>query len=349
VAARSLHGFGASIESGQERLSAGDDEHAGYDRGYCRGVLRPGCLINDRYRLDERTARVGAGQVWRATDTTLGRTVAVKILRPRHLDDDSGPRFLAEARAMAALLHPAVAAVYDYGQTRVDGGPAVAYIVIAWVDGRSVADRIAEAGRLGAAETAWIVSQAGRALQAVHDAGVLHRDVKPANLVVDHDGQVVLVDFGLALAAAVPELTLPAEVVRTAPYRAPELLARGTLSPATDVYALGAVAYHCLAGHPPYLRDNAIRAANHHPREYPPPLPTDVPRVLIDLVSTAMAEDPAHRFPTAGAMAAAAEAALDAGQRRRRWRGPRSASLRSSAGRPGRDGAGRRSSPWSPV
>jgi serine/threonine protein kinase len=277
--------------------------------------LRPGSLIDDRYRLDEPTVTGGAGQVWRATDETLGRTVAVKILRPRHLDDDSGTRFLAEARAMAALLHPGVAAVYDYGQTRPDGGPTVAYLVMAWVDGQSLADRIAQAGRLGAAETASIVSQAGRALQAVHDAGVVHRDVTPANLVVDPDGQVVLVDFGLALAATVPGLSSPDEVVDTAPYRAPEQATRGPISPATDVYALGAVAYHCLAGRPPYLDRNAVRVATRHQREAPPPLPHDVPAVLRDLVATAMAEDPAHRFPTAAAMAEAAEAAVDADER----------------------------------
>jgi len=300
---------------GQEWLSTGDGQHAGRDRGYCRDVLRPGSLINDRYRLDEPTVTGGAGQVWRATDETLGRTVAVKILRPRHLDDDSGPRFLAEARAMAALLHPGVAAVYDYGQTRPEGGPTVAYLVMAWVDGQSLDDRIAQAGRLGAAETASIVSQAGRALQAVHDAGVVHRDVKPANLVVDPDGQVVLVDFGLALAATVPGLTSPEEVVGTAPYRAPEQLARGVVSPATDVYALGAVAYHCLAGRPPYLDGNALRLAIRQPPADPPPLPDDVRPTLRDLVATAMAEDPAHRFPTAAAMAEAAEASVDADER----------------------------------
>ena len=278
-------------------------------------MLRPGSLINDRYRLDEPTVTGGAGLVWRATDETLGRTVGVKILRPRHLDDDSGPRFLAEARAMAALLHPGVAAVYDYGQTRPDGGPVVAYIVMAWVDGQSVADRIAERGRLGGAETASIVSQAGRALQAVHDAGVVHRDVKPANLVVEPDGQVVLVDFGLALAASVPELTSPYEAAGTAAYKAPEQFARGPLSPATDVYGLGAVAYHCLAGRPPYLGANAIRRATRHLRENPPPLPDDVPPVLRDLVATAMAENPAHRFPTATAMAEAAESAIDPDER----------------------------------
>jgi serine/threonine-protein kinase len=277
-------------------------------RGYWRGVLRPGHRINDRYRLDEAIATGGTGHTWRAADETLGRTVAVKVLRPRHLDDDSGSRFLAEARAMAALLHPGVAAVYDYGQLRPDDGPTAAYIVMAWVDGPSLADRITEAGRLGAAETASIVSQVGRALQAVHDAGVVHGDVKPANLVVEPDGQVVLVDFGIAAAADAATVTAPHEVAGTALYRAPEQVAQRPLRPAADIYALGAVAYHCLAGHPPFPGDNATAVAIRQLQDQPPPLPDDVPANLRGLVATAMADDPHQRFPTAAAMADAAEA-----------------------------------------
>lgn len=273
---------------------------------------RPGSLVNDRYRLDESFTTGGPGQVWRATDQVLGRAVAVKFLRPRHLDDDGSRRFLGEARAMAAVLHPGVAAVYDYGQTRLDDGVAVAYLVMAWVAGRPLDDRIADAGRLRAAETASIVAQAARALQAVHDAGVVHRAVTPANLMVEPDGQVVLVDFGVAVAVARPGPDKTDEVVGTALYRAPEQAARRRVSPATDVYALGAVAYHCLAGRPPFPGDNPVAVAMRHQREDPPPLPADVTPALRGVVATAMAKDPALRFPTAAAMAGAIEAAVDA-------------------------------------
>jgi serine/threonine-protein kinase len=250
------------------------------------------------------------GQIWRATDQTLGRTVAVKFLRPRHLDDDGSLRFLGEARAMAALLHPGVATVYDYGQTRLDDGVAVAYLVMAWVAGQSLDDRIAAAGRLGAAETASIVAQAGRALQGRPRC----RCRAPRRQAGEPDGRARRAGRPRRLrgrrSAARPGYDEVAEVVGTALYMAPEQAARRPISPATDVYALGAVTYHCLAGRPPFLGDNPVAVMMRHLQEEPPPLPDDVPPTLRHLVATAMAKDPAHRFPTAAAMAEAAEAAV---------------------------------------
>ncbi|MFF4888429.1 serine/threonine-protein kinase [Micromonospora chersina] len=269
-----------------------------------------GDLIGDRYRLVDRIAGGGMGEVWRAVDETLKRTVAVKVLHSRVMTDASaGERFRREARAMAALRHPGVAEVYDYGETAVPGAPGPAYIVMAYVQGQPLSGRIAEAGRLGAAETLSIVAQTARALQAAHDVDVVHRDVKPGNLVIEPDGHVVLVDFGIALSPDATELTAANQVVGTALYMAPEQLTRsGVIGPAVDVYALGCVAYHCLAGHPPFAGDNPVAVALRRLEEEAPPLPDDVPAAVRDLVASAMARDAADRIPTAAAMAATAEA-----------------------------------------
>jgi serine/threonine-protein kinase len=266
--------------------------------------------LHDRYLLTEQIAAGGMGQVWRGTDEVLGRTVAVKVLGGRVTTDRSScERFRTEARAMAALHHPGVAQVYDYGEAAEPDGSTVAYIVMACVDGQPLSDRIAERGRLTAAETMAVVAQTADALQAVHDAGVVHRDVKPSNLILEPDGHVVLIDFGVAMTPDAPDLTGVREVVGTALYMAPEQVSKGLLTPATDCYALGAVAYHCLAGHPPFHGDNPVAMALKHFDEQPPPLPADVPADVRALVATAMAKDPARRFPEAAAVAAAARAA----------------------------------------
>jgi eukaryotic-like serine/threonine-protein kinase len=261
-------------------------------------------MLGDRYRLDDRIAAGGMGEVWQATDTVLGRDVAVKTL---HTDREGDPgfqmRFRHEARAMAVLHHPNVADVFDYGESGAD-----AYIVMARVAGEPLSRRIAERGRLSAAETMSVVAQAAHALDAAHQAGIVHRDVKPGNLIMQPDGAVVLVDFGVARSAESPSLTGASEVVGTALYIAPEQVSKQITGPAADIYALGAVAYHCLAGRPPFLGDNPITVALHHLEDDPPELPPDVPGPVRALVATAMAKDAAARFPSAAALADAAEA-----------------------------------------
>ena len=265
-------------------------------------MLTVGELLADRYRVEDRVAAGGMGDVWRATDTVLGRRVAVKMLHSRQAGDTGfQTRFRHEARTMAALHHPGIADVYDYGESEGD-----AYLVMAYVDGEPLDELIAASGRLGVDETMSIVAQAAHALQAAHLAGIVHRDVKPGNLIVRPDGTVVLVDFGVARSANSMELTGVNEVIGTALYIAPEQVSKQATGPATDVYALGAVAYHCLAGRPPFLGDNPVTVAIHHLSDDPPPLPADVPPNVRDFVATAMAKDPADRFPSATAMADAA-------------------------------------------
>ncbi|RLP94635.1 serine/threonine protein kinase [Micromonospora sp. BL4] len=278
-----------------------------------------GQLVGDRYRLVESIASGGMGDVWRAVDETLDRCVAVKMLHPRLVTDAGfGERFRREARAMAALRHPGVAQVYDYGEMSRPGAPALAYIVMECVQGQSLSERIAEVGQLDVAETMSIAAQTARALQAAHDAGVVHRDVKPNNLIIEPDGHVVLVDFGVAVTQEAASLTGTNQVVGTALYMAPEQVSRNETTPAIDIYALGAVVHHCLAGEPPYQGDNAVAVALRHLEEEPPPLPEHVPAEVRQLVATAMAKEPTHRFPTAAAMATAAQAVADASDERTR-------------------------------
>ncbi|MEV4810892.1 serine/threonine-protein kinase [Micromonospora avicenniae] len=273
-----------------------------------------GQLVGDRYRLVETIASGGMGDVWRAVDETLDRCVAVKMLHPRLVADAGfSERFRREARAMAALRHPGVAQVYDYGETSRSGAP-VAYLVMECVQGQPLSERIAEAGRLGVAEAMSVAAQTACALQAAHDAGVVHRDVKPHNLIIEPDGHVVLVDFGVAVTQDTASLTGTNEVLGTALYMAPEQVSRNETTAAIDIYALGAVVYHCLAGRPPYQGGNALAVALRHLEDEPPPLPEDVPAEVRQLVATAMAKQPAHRFPTAAVMATAAQALADSSE-----------------------------------
>ncbi|MDY7087589.1 MAG: serine/threonine-protein kinase [Actinomycetota bacterium] len=300
----------------------------------------PGEILGGRYRLDDRIAAGGMGEVWRATDTVLGRDVAVKTL---HADRAGDPgfqeRFRHEARSMAALHHPGVADVYDFGETE---GGTDAYIVMARIDGEPLSERIAERGRLTPAETMSVVAQAARALEAAHRAGIVHRDVKPSNLIIKADGTVVLVDFGVARSADSPTLTGAREVVGTAMYIAPEQVSKATTGPPADLYALGVVAYHCLAGQPPFLGDNPIAIAMQHLSEPPPDLPEDVPPAVRALVVRAMAKKPEDRFADGEAMAIAADRAVSGGDTTAILAAPRYAATTQTLPKPVRSEDARR-------
>jgi serine/threonine protein kinase len=274
-------------------------------------MLDPGLVLTDRYRLDERLATGGMGEVWRATDLVLGRTVAVKVLLPGLLADAGfAARFRAEARMMAALRHRGIVQVYDYGESTDAAGRVVVYLVMAYVDGEPLSARIAAAGRLPVREIMSIVAQAADALEPVHAVGIVHRDVKPANLLVQPDGSVVLVDFGVAHDATATRLTGTDMVLGTALYMAPEQVSGTSLSAATDIYALGAVAYHGLAGEPPFTGGTALAVAIRHRHDDPPPLPADIPAPVRAVVGRALAKEPEDRYPSAAAFAAAVRAAL---------------------------------------
>ncbi|MFD2765009.1 serine/threonine-protein kinase [Micromonospora eburnea] len=274
------------------------------------GVLSSEVVLSGRYRLNDRVATGGMGDVWRATDLVLGRQVAVKVLLPALVSDpDFIARFRAEARIMAALRNPGVVQVFDCGQDELPDGGRADYLVMEFVEGEPLSKRIEAAGRLEVAETMSIVAQVAEALHAAHARGIVHRDVKPSNLLVQANGAVTLVDFGVARSTNVTSITSTNAVPGTALYMAPEQAAGRPVSGATDIYALGAVTYCCLTGSPPFTGDSPLQVAVRHLDDEPPELPADIPQPVRDLVARALAKDPAKRFPTGAAMAAAARAA----------------------------------------
>ncbi|MGA8114630.1 MAG: serine/threonine-protein kinase, partial [Actinocatenispora sp.] len=268
-------------------------------------MLTPGGTLGGRYRLDERIATGGMGDVWKAQDTVLGRVVAVKILQSALLDEPGFvERFRAEARVMATINHPGVVRVYDYGETAIDGGGQVAYLVMEHVDGEALSHTLSRVGRLTPERTMNLVSQAGEALAAAHEHGIVHRDVKPGNLLVRPDGKLVLTDFGIARSAMSGQLTTAGSILGTASYVSPEqATGSGDITAASDVYSLGVVGYQCLSGHRPFEGDNPLQVAMKHVRDIPQPLPADVPGVVREVVDKAMAKDPVQRWPSASAMA----------------------------------------------
>ena len=259
--------------------------------------------LGDRYRLEERIATGGMGEVWRARDELLDREVAVKLLK-REYADDAGfvERFRAEARHTAGLAHPSIAGVYDYGE-----GAGTSYLVMELVPGEPLSAVISREGRLTPGRTLDIVAQAARALDVAHQGGVIHRDVKPGNILVCADGTVKLTDFGIARAISGTPVTQTGIVMGTAHYLSPEQGNGREVTPASDVYSLGVVAYECLAGRRPFEADTPVGIAMAHLYEDAPALPVDVPEEVSDLVAQAMAKEPDDRFASAAAFAKAAE------------------------------------------
>ncbi|MFI7606941.1 protein kinase [Micromonospora sp. NPDC049366] len=265
-------------------------------------MLSPGVQLGNRYRLDERIASGGMGDVWRGTDQVLGRTVAVKSLLPALLDEPGfAERFRGEARTMATINHPGVVDVYDFGNDQ-----QIAFLVMEYVEGDALSATLSRVGRLTPARTMALVAQAADALHAAHEKGIVHRDVKPGNLLVRPNGTLVLTDFGIARSDLVGQLTAAGSVLGTASYISPEQAMGSVASPASDVYALGVVAYQCLAGRRPFEGDNPLEIAMRHVQEAPRPLPADIPPQVRAVVERAMAKDPAARWPSAAALAGVA-------------------------------------------
>ncbi|MCW3842948.1 serine/threonine protein kinase [Micromonospora yasonensis] len=268
-------------------------------------MLSPGVQLGNRYRLDERIASGGMGDVWRGTDQVLGRTVAVKSLLPALLDEPGfAERFRGEARTMATINHPGVVDVYDFGSDQ-----QVAFLVMEYVEGDALSSTLSRVGRLTPARTMALLAQAADALHAAHEKGIVHRDVKPGNLLVRPNGTLVLTDFGIARSDLVGQLTAAGSVLGTASYISPEQATGAVATPASDVYALGVVAYQCLAGRRPFEGDNPLEIAMKHVREAPRPLPADIPPQVRAIVERAMAKDPAARWPSAAALGSVARQA----------------------------------------
>lgn len=233
--------------------------------------MQPNTTLGGRYRLTSRIAGGGMGEVWKAHDTVLERTVAVKVIRA-DLAEDQGfaARFRGEARHAAMLSQSNIAQVHDYG---ADSG--VDYLVMEYVEGTSLADLI-DRGPMDINQTRDIISQAAKALDAAHEAGLVHRDVKPANILINRRGEVKLTDFGIARALGESKLTRTGEVVGTTQYLAPEAVLGNDATGAADIYSLAVVAYEMLAGRRPFVADSQISLAMMHVNNPPPPLPARV-------------------------------------------------------------------------
>jgi serine/threonine-protein kinase len=271
-----------------------------------------GVVLGDRYRLNSRVAAGGMGEVWRAEDTVLGRIVAVKVIRPG-LSGDPGflHRFRAEARNTASLSHPGIATVHDYGETLDPAGGTRAFLVMELVDGEPLST-VLDRGRLEPSRAMDMLAQTARALHAAHQAGVVHRDVKPGNLLVRADGSVVVTDFGIARAMGAAGMTATGQVLGTAAYISPEQAAGQPATPASDVYSLGVVGYQMLSGHKPFEGENPLTVALAHMRQEPPPLPEDLPVAARAVVERSLAKEPTLRFASAAEMSEAARAAAAA-------------------------------------
>jgi predicted Ser/Thr protein kinase len=264
-------------------------------------------VLAGRYRLLERIDEGGAGAVWQARDERLGRDVAVKILGP-DADEAFRERFADEARRAASVAHPNVVTVFDEGRDGADS-----FMVMEYIRGKTLRDVIAERGPLPAHQAARIVSQVAAALDAAHEAGVIHCDVKPANVILDEQGTAKLTDFGIARAARGPR---EHELIGTARYIAPERVEGEPATERSDVFSLGLVAYELLAGRPAYAEmetDDLLRQRLDGP---PPSLRSarvGVPDGVDVVVRRALARNPEERFSSAGGFARQLVAAAERG------------------------------------
>jgi serine/threonine-protein kinase len=274
--------------------------------------MLPTTELTGRYHLQELIAAGGMGEVWRATDEALGRQVAVKLLRPEYSRDElTLLRFRAEARHTGLLNHPGIAQVYDY-QDATPERPA--YLVMELVSGPSLATVLA-GGRLDPRRTADVLAQAAAALHAAHTAGVLHRDVKPGNLLIGHDRQVKVTDFGIAQSSETGHFTRTGTLVGTTGYLAPERVAGQRASVASDLYALGIVGYECLTGQPPFRGEPLQVALAHRDQDLPalPPSCLSQPggAGLAALIASLTAKNPADRPASAALVAEQARRVQD--------------------------------------
>ncbi|MCA2245121.1 serine/threonine protein kinase [Mycobacterium sp. WUMAC-067] len=276
---------------------------------------RVGVTLSGRYRLQRLIATGGMGQVWEAVDSRLGRRVAVKVLKQEFSQDPEFiERFRAEARTTAMLNHPGIAAVHDYGESQLDGEGRTAYLVMELVNGEPLNSVLKRTGRLSLRHALDMLEQTGRALQVAHAAGLVHRDVKPGNILITPTGQVKITDFGIAKAVDAAPVTQTGMVMGTAQYIAPEQALGHDATPSSDVYSLGVVGYEVVSGKRPFTGDGALTVAMKHIKEPPPPLPAELPPNVRELIEITLVKNPAMRYRSGGPFADAV-AAVRAGRR----------------------------------
>ncbi|WP_366180704.1 serine/threonine-protein kinase [Actinomyces timonensis] len=258
-----------------------------------------GLELQGRYQLLERIALGGMGEVWRATDLNSGRIVAAKILRPELTGDEI---FLSRLRAEAAnsrgLRHPNLAVVLDFGERKGSG-----WIIMELVQGRALSDILEEKGTMAPAEILPILAQVARALQVVHDTSVVHRDVKPSNILINREGLAKLTDFGISTGPHQRPMTATGMVMGTAQYLAPEQAMGNAAQPSGDLYALGIIAYEALVGRRPFTGSTQVDIAFAHVNDPVPPMPKSVPPEVRQVVMELLAKKPADRPASARELA----------------------------------------------
>ena len=268
--------------------------------------MRPtsGLTFGGRYQLSSRIAIGGMGEVWAATDLVIGRTVAIKILKDEYLGDPGFlERFRAEARHAALVNHEGIANVFDYGEE--DGS---AYLVMELVPGEALSTVLERERVLPTDKVLDIVAQTASALQAAHNAGLVHRDIKPGNLLITPEGRVKITDFGIARIADQVPLTATGQVMGTVQYLSPEQASGHPASPTTDIYSLGIVAYEALAGRRPFTGESQVAIAMAQINEAPPELPVTIAEPVRNLVYACIAKRPEDRPTSAAHLARAAQA-----------------------------------------
>ncbi|GAA1968650.1 serine/threonine protein kinase [Catenulispora subtropica] len=273
----------------------------------------PGQVLNGRYELRRRIGGGSMGEVWRGRDLVLGRTVAVKVVLPALLDTPTfRARFVAEARVMAMMDHPGIVGVFDYGYAETDDPdtPGAAFLVMEFIEGESLDKVLARTGPLEPRFALKVLASLLDALAAVHRAGVVHRDVKPANVMLTSGG-VVLADFGIARSAESLGLTAADALMGTVPYLAPELFQAETPTPAADVYAVGILGYELLSGRQPFQAASTAAVMYQHMHEPPPPLPDYVAAPAAEVLWRALEKDSALRWTDGADMAAAMRRVLE--------------------------------------
>ncbi len=268
-----------------------------------------GRLIGGRYRLIAPLGEGGMATLWRAVDQQLDREVAVKLLRAQYSGDPGFvARFKQEARAAGSLAHPNIVSVYDYG---TDADEGTQYIVMQLVDGEDLATVLRERGNLSVEDSVRVAIGVASALEAAHRRGIVHRDVKPGNILITDDGEVKVTDFGIARAVSEASMTVTGTTLGSVHYFSPEQARGDEVTGASDVYALGIVLYEMLTGRRPFEGDSAAGVALKRLNEDPPP-PTryrpELPAGLVAVVMRALAREPEDRFPDAGSFAEALRA-----------------------------------------
>jgi serine/threonine-protein kinase len=266
--------------------------------------MRPqiGHVFGGRYELKARLAIGGMGEVWQAIDSVIERNVAIKILKEEYFGDQAfRERFRAEARHAALVNHEGIASVYDFGEE--DGS---AYLVMELVPGEALSTILERERFLSSERVLDIVAQTASALHAAHEAGLVHRDVKPGNLLITPDGRVKITDFGIARAADQVPLTATGQVMGTVQYLSPEQASGKSASALTDIYSLGIVAYEALAGKRPFTGESQVSIAMAHIKQPPPPLPEMVPLAVRNLIFACLAKKPERRPSSARQLARAA-------------------------------------------